>query len=131
MRRRAEPCRTFLVTPRMYARTRMRARGIGSQGNRFGRYGRFGTYGGHPALDTCWMRVASLATTVAHVATCCVLVPSLAKHPNVGLGPTGANVAYPPGAPPALGPPGNSRRRLARGNRPPYRQSFFCLSGFP
>lgn len=49
MRRHAERCRTFRAYTRMYARTRMRARGFWSQENRFGRFGRFGTSGGRTA----------------------------------------------------------------------------------
>ena len=76
MRRRAEPCRTFLVTTHMYVRMHTHARGIRSQGNRFGRFGRFGKVPQASSDQTGngragWhLRVsAPRRTTLAHVRT--------------------------------------------------------------
>jgi hypothetical protein len=89
MRRRAEPCRTFLVTTHMCARTRMHARGFGSQENRFGRYGRFGR---RPAAGTYWSGTV-LFVTISHTFTPCgVLFPPLNKYATVAIGPTRGNV---------------------------------------
>jgi hypothetical protein len=119
MRQPAEPCRTLLVNIHMYARTRMRARGFRSQGNRFGRYGR---YGRRPVLGMRLTGTALLATTSPTFAPCRVSFPTLATRPKVALGPTRANVAYPPASPQAVGTWKNFVAGLAHGNgsRPSY-----------
>ena len=63
-------------------------------------------------------------------APCGVLAQPVANEPKVALGPTGANVAYRPASPQVVGTPKNFVGGLARGNRPPLRESLFCLSGF-
>jgi hypothetical protein len=63
-------------------------------------------------------------------APCGGVAPSVANDAKVALRPTGANVANRSAIPPAVGTPENLRRRMARGNRPPVRHSFFQLSDF-
>ena len=128
MRRRAEPCRTFLVTTHMYARTRMRTHGIGSQENRFGRYGRFGR---RPVHGVCWMGTASFAVTSPHVCAVLRSVPTFGQvrhccvRPNTCQRGVSATLAG------RVGTPKNFVCRLARGNSRHYRESLFCLSVFP
>ena len=44
-------------------------------------------------------RSPACAPTFAQFATCCVLLPTLAIHPNVAFGPTRPIVTYPPRPP--------------------------------
>lgn len=127
MRRRAEPCRTLLVNIHMYARTRMRARGFGSLGNRFGRYGRFGR---RPVHRMCWMGNASDAATSPHVCAVLRPVPTIGHAPGVAHRPTRANVAYPPTIPQPVGTWKKIEEKTGPWEQPPTQVEFHLLVRF-
>lgn len=61
----------------------------------------------HPRVCVSWGEkeerspppIPSVRPTFARFATCCVLLPTLAIHPNVAFGPTRPIVTYPPRPP--------------------------------
>ncbi len=75
-------------------------------------------------------RMPDVAPRSRTFAPCGGLAPMVANDPKVALGPTGANVANRSAIPPAVGTWRKSGQGPGRGNRPPLRQSLFCLSGF-